>query len=398
MRILCVYATRQLDSNLMMSSTIFNGLFQNNYHVDMVFAGDENTISIFSNKYSKYFHKVYYTKFKKSPIKRLIRSLPKGDLLYSYFVHFVYDQLFKGYDRSIYKKIKNDSVDYDLILSFIPPIISGKLAIDINKRCFNGEKRIIQFWTDPLSLGRCNTVSDIPWYRFFHRFAEKSLLRSAYKAVFCYPLLCEMEKKLYPQFKAKLLWSDVSYLDRDVKQQSEQPIKIQDKSSITKEYTIGLFGTFHSSIRNIHPLLNAAKSFPNTKFIIRGDSDFTEFDGIAPNVDISVGRLPASDVELLENSCDALIILGNVGGIQIPGKVYYYSNYPMPLICICDSVHSGALKEYLAPLNRYILCDNNLESIKIGIEKALDELAHKTTWEVPERLEPKVIARKLVEL
>ena len=70
----------------------------------------------------------------------------------------------------------------------------------------------------------------------------------------------------------------------------------------------------------------------------------------------------------------------------------------MPLICICDSVHSGALKEYLAPLNRYILCDNNLESIKIGIEKALDELAHKTTWEVPERLEPKVIARKLVEL
>ena len=382
----------------MMSSTIFNGLYQNGYEVDMVFGGTAEVISEFSKKYSKYFNKVYYIKIEEFSIKRLFSKLPKGDIIYSYCLHFVYDQLFRGYDRSIYNEILKDSGNYDLILSFIPPIISGKLAIDINKICFNNQVKLIQFWTDPLSLGRCNTENDIPWYRFIHRYAEKNLLKSAYKAVFCYPLLCEMEKRLYPQYKEKFLWSDVGYLDRDVKQPNEQPISLQDESSITKKYTIGLFGAFHSSVRNIQPLLIAAKSFPDTKFIIRGDSDFTEFECIAPNVDISVGRLPTSDVELLENSCDALIILGNVGGIQIPGKVYYYSNYQKPLICICDSLHSDSLKHYLEPLKRYILCDNNVASIRMGIYNALEELTQKTSWDVPERLEPRVIARKLVEL
>lgn len=398
MKILCVYATRQLDSNLMMSSTIFNGLYQNGYEVDMVFGGTAEVISEFSKKYSKYFNKVYYIKIEEFSIKRLFSKLPKGDIIYSYCLHFVYDQLFRGYDRSIYNEILKDSGNYDLILSFIPPIISGKLAIDINKICFNNQVKLIQFWTDPLSLGRCNSVDDIPWYRFIHRLAEKNLLKLAYKSVFCYPLLCDMERLLYPQYKDKITWSDIGYLERDVNLSKEQSIMQQEESNSSNKYTIGLFGSFHSSVRNIEPLLNAAKSFSDTRFIIRGDSDLINFSGVTPNVDIKAGRMPASDIELLENSCDALVILGNIGGIQIPGKVYYYSNYQKPLICICDSEHSDAFKKYLTPLKRYILCDNNIESIKEGIEKALDELVYKTCWEVPERLEPRVIARKLVEL
>lgn len=47
MRVLCVYATRQIDSNLFMSSTVFRGLKEAGYDIDLAFAGTANVIEDF---------------------------------------------------------------------------------------------------------------------------------------------------------------------------------------------------------------------------------------------------------------------------------------------------------------------------------------------------------------
>ena len=60
MRVLCVYATRQIDSNLFMSSTKFDGLQKCGYHVDMIFCGTEAVCKQFESRYSHYFNNVYY--------------------------------------------------------------------------------------------------------------------------------------------------------------------------------------------------------------------------------------------------------------------------------------------------------------------------------------------------
>lgn len=384
MRILCVYATRQIDSNLFMSSTVFNGLQKAGFETDMVFWGYPSVCDIFKVRYERYFRRVFYQQVNESWLKKTMGKNSFTRVLYSFYRSFLVDYLKRPYILEDFREFIFD--DYDVVLSFIPPAVSGYLAKDIRDN-YCSSARLIQFWTDPLSLGGCNYVSDIPRTRKLHLTIEKELLSYADKAVFCYPLLAKMEKELHPEYTHTITWSDVGYV--------EHPEYAELSPEKKSTYKVGLFGSFPSTVRNIMPLLSVIKEFPNVQFLLRGDTDLPMSLFNYPNLDIELKRVPLDEVERLENECDILLILGNKGGIQIPGKVYYYANYPKPLVCICDSVHSQELKDYLGPLNRYILCDNNGPSIKDALKKAISELPS-FTLRIPERLEPEVIARSLI--
>ncbi len=169
-KILCVYVTRQVDSNLMMASTVFRGLYEAGYEVDMVFMGSSDAISEFKNRYERYFHKTYYRTICK-PLKsnKLYHISP---LLYSYVRHFIIDAVCQPGVKWLVELKYNQ---YDKILSFIPPVISGRYALKI-KECFMPDVPLVQFWTDPLSLGRCNDVDEIPKSRCIHKYLEHKLL------------------------------------------------------------------------------------------------------------------------------------------------------------------------------------------------------------------------------
>jgi len=387
--ILCVYATRQIDSNLFMSSTIFHGLQLCGYKVDMLFAGYRDVCKVFSDRYAKYFDKVSYFVLSESRLKRLCNKSEKTKLIYSYIIHFIKDWLFLP--KSIRKvKLSLDS-DYDVILSFIPPAISGYWSQFIRKKNHLNSVPLIQFWTDPLSLGRCNDFSSIPKHRFIHKIVERQLLSYSDKSVFCYPLLCEMEQKLHPKFSNKMTWSDVGY--------TEHLFATRNSSTnISGRVKIGLFGNYQSKVRNIFPLLDAISKIPEVLFIIRGDSDIHIDGSLFSNLDIIEGRRPVSEIEQLEAECNILICLGGKSGITHPaGKVFYYANYPKPIVYIGDGVHNEYFKNYLSGFNRYIICDNNTDSIIDGIHQAITSLPS-FVLELDKRLEPSEIARKIVSL
>lgn len=385
-KILCVYASRQIDSNLFMSSTIFNGLHLCGFHVDMVFAGYKSVCDIFSNRYSRYFNKVSYFTIKESKIKRLCDKSEILKLLYSFLTHFVKDLFFLPYNL---RKINfSENEKYDIILSFIPPALSGIWARKIKKTGCLKNIPLIQFWTDPLSLGRCNDISEIPYYRFIHKIVERRLLGYSDKTVFCYPLLCEMEKKLHPMYAGKMTWSDVGYVEHNSYSDNKNNNRIK----------IGLFGNYQSKVRNIFPLLEAINSFPQIQFIIRGDSDVHIDVSRYPNLDLIEGRRPISEIEEMEASCDILLCLGGKSGVTHPaGKVFYYANYPKPIVYIGDGVHNEFFKRYLSSFNRYIICDNKTESIIKGIQSAISTLSS-FVLKIDNRLEPSTIASKIVSI
>lgn len=169
-RVLCVYATRQVDSNLMMASTVFRGMREAGYDVDMVFIGSTDAIDEFKSRYAKYFNGVFYRHISR-PLKE-ISLYRKSPLLYSYLRSFLLDGFVKLNVGWLRDKITRR---YDRILSFIPPVISGRYALKI-KEMFLKETPLIQFWTDPLSLGRLDDVNEIPKSRGLHKLLETNLL------------------------------------------------------------------------------------------------------------------------------------------------------------------------------------------------------------------------------
>ena len=129
MRVLCVYATRQVDSNLMMSSMVFDGLRQNGYHVDMIFLGYQKVLDVVEERYSKYFDNIEYLTIKESALKRTCDKWSKTRLLYSFYRHFVMDTLWRPYSRGDVARAVKGS--YDVVLSFIPSVLCGFLARDV---------------------------------------------------------------------------------------------------------------------------------------------------------------------------------------------------------------------------------------------------------------------------
>ena len=385
-RVLCVYATRQIDSNLFMSSTIFRGLQEAGYETYMVFAGTNKVITDFKLKYSHYFKEVLYITITESYLKRTCDKLPVTKLGYSFYRHFIADGFTHLNLRGIKKSLSTYAID--CILSFIPPILSGKLAIDIKKSLGLNTVPLIQYWTDPLSLGRYDHVSQLSKTRIIHKYQESRLLKHSDRVIFCYPLLCEMEQKLHPQYAEKMSWSDISYMTR-----------AENKKTVNNEKPlIGFFGAYQKKVRNIIPLIQTINELPQYNFIIRGDGDLDYDTTSIVNLNIKPNRLPLSEIEELESQCDILLSIGGRSGLTHPaGKTFYYASYNKPIIHIGDGINASYFMEYLRGFgDRFIHCYNNKESIEKAIKMAVELLPYfKLT--IPERMNAGNIARKIIE-
>ena len=184
-RILCVYATRQIDSNLFMSSSIFNGLHQCGYVVDMLFLGTKDCQNHFRKKYEKYFRQVFYLTIKESLLFKLSRRTPVTQIAYNFYRGFVLDSIIRPYRVNSIKQVVQ--TQYDEVLTFVPIALSAFLAYDVRKST-NPSARLTQYWTDPLSLGQLDDIHKIPLSRFWHKHLEGDIIRMMDRAFFCYPL------------------------------------------------------------------------------------------------------------------------------------------------------------------------------------------------------------------
>lgn len=279
-------------------------------------------------------------------------------------------------------KVKIDYSKYDIIITSSDPKSSHLLGLRIFKKNRNCGAKWIQYWGDPM-LNDITRKSD--WRDGIVKYHEKKLISKADRVVYASPLTLKVQKDTFPELAYKMDYANQVYVN--VQNNRSGTINREDESPIS----VGYFGAYKSTVRNILPLYNTAKVM-GFKLNICGPSDIQ----LQSTNNIKIwGELPYKDAIKLESESDIIICLCNKRGTQIPGKIYYCTAYRKPIIVILDGEYRKELKEYLGSFRRFILCENEENSIVQAIEEAKKQLKD-GKYGLSEQLKPEYMARKIL--
>lgn len=279
-------------------------------------------------------------------------------------------------------KIRIDYSKYDIILSSSDPKSSHLLALKILKENRNCKAKWIQYWGDPM-LNDITRKSD--WRDGIVKYYEKKLISKADRVIYASPLTLKVQRETFPDLAHKMDYANQVYAN--VQNNKSRNMDRGDNPQIS----VGYFGAYKSTVRNIQPLYNAAK-VKGFELNICGPSDLQLQS--TNNIRI-LGELTYKETTKLEGESDVLICLCNIKGTQIPGKIYYCAAYRKPIIVIIDGEYKKELKEFLESFNRFILCENEEDSIIEAVEKAKNQIKV-GKYELSEQLKPEHMARKII--
>lgn len=263
-------------------------------------------------------------------------------------------------------KVDIDLETYDIILSASDPKSTHCIANRLLKmHSFHG--RYIQYWGDPLYL---DITRDRSILDGLCKYLERETLKSASKIVYATPFTFKAQKKQYPQFGTRMSWAHQAAIFFDLEKKSPQ--KLSD------EFSIVYCGDYRKETRNIIPLYDAIKNHPcHVKLDIYGTSNVH----LTPTLNIRVhGQVTRNEADQAESNADVLVCICNLRGTQIPGKIYYLTNYLKPIIVIVDGEYKEELKDYFESMNRFIVCENNENAIEDAIRNAKTILNEKTAY------------------
>ena len=276
--------------------------------------------------------------------------------------------------------VKMDYSRYDLIISASDPKSSHLIV----ERIFRGNPdlsvRWIQYWGDPMlhDITRKNK-----WFNPIVKYRERRLLSRADRVVYASPLTLDKQIATFPEFSHKMDYANQVY--------ASVPSDVDESSGRDDDVLrVGYFGTYYSATRNIMPLYNSGNG-SGFMLTICGASDLT----LASSENIRImDSVSYGEVIELEQDSDILVCICNMRGTQIPGKIYYYTSYQKPIIIVLDGEHKDELRRYFNTFKRFILCDNNEESIRVAIEEAKTRLLER--YELADELTPKYMAKKIL--
>ena len=127
------------------------------------------------------------------------------------------------------------------------------------------------------------------------------------------------------------------------------------------------------------PLYDAVEELDNVQLTIAGISSLklesTNHITVLP-------RIPQTQCHQLEAEADVSVTVCNLRGTQIPGKVYYAAATQKHMLVILDGDEKDKLRAYIESFNRYIVCDNNVESIKEAL-KTIQSAQERVEYQVP---------------
>ena len=185
---------------------------------------------------------------------------------------------------------------------------------------------------------------------------EGKLLDAAEDIVYVSPVTMEHQKEIFPANMTKMRWCPLaSYYRAD----------LVDYSSDENHY--GYFGDYSPNIRNLEPFYNVAVKKRLHTEICGSPSDLFSSKG---NVKI-FPRMPLEQLKEHENKANVVICLFNLGGGQIPGKIYQLAATNKIIIAILDGPEEEQMiiREFFEKYNRFVFCQNNERSISEAIDR-----------------------------
>lgn len=248
------------------------------------------------------------------------------------------------------KKFKSDT-QYDRVVSMAYPPISHRVAGYLIKHKQIHTKKWVQLWEDPWATDLGNKDS----FRRSKK-AEGKLLNLGEDIVYVTPLTMKRQQEIFPENADKMRWIPLStYYQSDLKENSFD----------VNRY--GYFGDYNPKIRNLKPFYNAAL---NKSIYV--DICGSPYGYLSSTEKISISpRLPVDELKAHENKVNVIICLFNLGGGQIPGKIYQYAAGNKTILAILDGSddEKKVIREYYGKYNRFVFCENTVESITEAIDK-----------------------------
>lgn len=236
-------------------------------------------------------------------------------------------------------------------------------------------KKIIEYWGDPL-YGDVTQKAIYP--AFVLKREERRFLSLANKIVYTTPMTLKMEQKTYPEYADRMVCIPTA--------NATQKIYDDPRNDV---YTVGYYGGYKSTVRNIMPLYQAFhKLIGIAKLNLVGDTDLN----LVSTVNIIVK--PRGVVKELEEKTDLFVCVLNNSGTQIPGKIYHMAATNRPILVVLDGEMKESIAEYLKTFNRYVTCENTAEDIEKAVRSIM---ADTRVWAPCERLEPEQIGAEMLQ-
>lgn len=279
-------------------------------------------------------------------------------------------------------EVQVDYPEYDMIITSSDPKSSHLLGLEIFKRNRECRAKWIQYWGDPM-LNDITRPRD--WRDYIVKCYEKRLISSADRVIYASPLTLNVQRRTFPKLAHKMDYANQVYAS--VQSNGRDSVNRGNTSQISVAYS----GAYRSTVRNILPLYNAAR-MKGFRLSICGPSDLQ----LQSTDNITVrGKLPYKEATRVESESDVIACLCNRRGTQIPGKIYYCAAYEKPIVVILDGEYKEELREFLGSFDRFLLCENDENSIIEAIEQARDQL-RVGEYELPDQLKPECMARRII--
>lgn len=267
---------------------------------------------------------------------------------------------------------------YDLVISNSSPTASHRMVEELIKKKHIFYTRWIQIWEDPWFSDLYGKHKDNI------KEEEHRLLQIASEVYYVSPLTLHYQKQLFPDCANKLKCIPLPALQYENKVVS----RITSKS-----INYGYFGDYYKVTRNLQPFYDAlVASDENGK--IYGDTDLN----LKSTEKIVVkSRVTLDILAIVQANTDVLVHLCNLRGGQIPGKIYHYSVTKKPILFILDGSEEEIklLKKYFAKYNRYIFCENNMQSI-MNAMKYIKVNFYKMQYNAIEDFKPQQVVKQIL--
>lgn len=372
-----------ITSSMFRTIALANGIVENGHNVDMLVLPmndilakvEEISLSdkvkiIKTNDYSIYRNIVAESESDK--VRGTAKSKIKSLLRKCWHSFSVYD-----YTYMVAKKISINLLEtkkYDLVISSSDPKSSHIAVKNLIKQGLE-VGQWYQYWGDPLAIDITRTNI---YPRFILKGIENSLIKNAQKIVYVSPFTLEKQKQMFPEHSGKMCFLPVPYIKSEMYPETKNIV-----------YKIGYFGNYSSSVRNILPFYEACcKLDRNYETFIFGDGN------VLLESKVNVKVYPRGDVTEHKKMVDLLVCVCNVCGTQIPGKLYHLAGTNKAVLVILDGDDIGSLKSYIDSFDRFITCENNVESIKGAI---INARLNKKKYFPSESLCSRLIAEKFLE-
>jgi hypothetical protein len=273
--------------------------------------------------------------------------------------YFFYPDYFAGFSNLVKKKYKSIYSDNkpDIIISSSGSCESHFAAYKLKKKF---DLKWITDFGDPWSI---IDKGQRPWFHKVTLFYENKFFLNSDIVLFTTSETLNEYKKIYPNVRMEVL--EYGYI-------SGQFIS---QKTVSKKIKIAHIGAAYVADRNLIPSIEAISKYEdNFDFSIIGNHS-SKFEEFAASIKFKmnfVNRISFEDSINEINNTDILIIVGNIGELQIPGKVFHYLASRSIIIYVNQQpLDTDPSCKILKEFGGVLFCENNYESIKETIEYLL---------------------------